>query len=62
MSKILLPLYLDENGKDSILDDMILYTRFEHDFQEDCFLFHETRKCTISQEEAKKLSKKYQLC
>lgn len=62
MSKILLPLYLDENSKDSILDDMILYTRFKHDFQEDCFLFHETRKCTITQEEAKNLSKKYQLC
>ncbi len=62
MSKLLLPLDLDENGMDSDLDDTIFFTRFEHDFQENCFLFHETRKCAISQEEAGNLSNKYPLC
>lgn len=62
MSKILLPLYIDEHYLASVPANAILFTRFKNDYQDNCFLFHEIQEYTISQEESEKLSKKYHLC
>ena len=38
MGEMLLPLYLDESFMDSESEGRIYLTRFEQDFQKDCFL------------------------
>lgn len=62
MGEMLLPLYMDESFMGSESEGRIFLTRFEHDFQKDCFLFHEARDCAISPEEARSISGRYQLC